>query len=78
MNCANCGKYNKDSEDFCEHCGAALPKVTVQKSAMDAVHVYERKKAPKAEDSNKKLLTILMIVLLGLIFIGIDHVYHRS
>lgn len=71
MNCANCGKYNKDSEDFCEHCGAALPKVTVQKSAMDAVHVYERKKAPKAEDSNKKLLTILMIVLLGLIFIGI-------
>lgn len=71
MYCANCGKNNRDSEDFCEHCGAALPKVTAQKSVQDAVNAYEFKKEPKAENSNKKLITILMIVLLSLIFVGI-------
>lgn len=71
MICANCGKNNKDSEDFCIECGAALPKITTSKTTQKAMNAYS---APAKKKANGNLVTTIVIIslsLLALIVIGI-------
>ena len=68
MRCENCGFENKDSARFCEKCGSSLSKPFINSNNYDN-YSYKNQNAKPNMSSNKKIIIIASVVLLGLVIL---------